>query len=87
MLRRFKTLLCLGVALAYSYANVLSLYASETRFWSERREAAQRLRRSSQPSDDAGLSPSSMTPGQRELLAQLPSAGRMDFRATEPASG
>jgi hypothetical protein len=73
------------LALVYTYANAVAVYAGETRFWEERRQASRRLKNEG-PASDPGFPDSSLTAEQRQLLAQLPAARQMDFRVTEPAT-
>lgn len=78
-----KAILGLVLAVAYSLTNVVFVHAAESAFWADRKKAAQRLRTSS---SETGYDSPNLTDGQRQLLAQLPGARPMDFRATEPSA-
>jgi hypothetical protein len=91
--RTRKAVLCLAVAFLQLHSSVLPAFA-ESGFWSDRREAAQRLKDKptlDQALPSLGLSAddgarAGLSAEQYQLLAQLPKATNFDFGITENVS-
>ncbi len=88
--RDAKTVTAFLVSAVFFYSNVLTAYSAESAFWAERRNAANRMKKSAELADNVaniGLAAERQNRGlsaeQYQLLAQLPKATNLEFGMSE----
>jgi signal transduction histidine kinase/membrane protease YdiL (CAAX protease family)/predicted nucleotidyltransferase len=92
--RAVRPVFCLALSFVFFHSSVLTPYAAEAEFWSQRREAAQKLKEKPSLADSVpalGLTAAEgaragLSAEQYQLLAQLPKATNFDFGVTENVS-